>query len=77
MMVEEAGTRWGGRPLLVRVIFVLLLYLTLEGISLAGLVVLRRVRGIEFFPAATTRPGARKALDEYLVAPSNFPPKRR
>ncbi len=61
--------RGPGRPLLIRGIFILLLYLTLEGISLAGLAVLRRRRHIEYFPAATQlRPGARKALDKYLVS---------
>ncbi len=62
-------THGPARPLLVRVVFALLLYLTIEGISLAGLAILRKARGIQYFPAATKlRPGARKALDKYLVA---------
>lgn len=55
------------RKLLVRVIFVLLLYAAVEAVSRVGLTVLYRTRGIAFFPAATDLdPSARGGLDSLL-----------
>jgi hypothetical protein len=55
------------RKLLVRVIFALLLVLAVEGVSLAGLAVLRARRGLTYFPRASRlEPGALATLDSLL-----------
>ena len=55
------------RPVAVRVIFVALLYATLEIVSFAGLQLIQRRRGARYFPAASQlRPATKKALDAYL-----------
>jgi hypothetical protein len=57
------------RPkLLVRFAFALALYLVVEGLTLAGLQVLRKVRGLTYFPTGSTlAPEARTNLDAFLA----------
>lgn len=54
--------------LLVRFAFALALYLVVEGLTLAGLQVLRKVRGLSYFPMGSTlAPDARTNLDSFLA----------
>ncbi len=56
------------RKLLVRFAFAVVLYLMVEGVSLAGLQILRKVRGISYFPAASTlAPEAITNLDAFIA----------
>lgn len=56
------------RQLLVRVAFVLVVYILVEGVAFAGLKLLRKVRGFTYFPAASTlTPVAKTSLDRFLA----------
>jgi hypothetical protein len=60
------------RRLVVRLAFVLVVYLLIEGVSFAGLVLLRKTRGLRYTPdASTLRPQARASLDKFLAPGSN------
>ena len=56
------------RQLLIRSLFVLVVYAAMEVVSLAGLATLRRTRGLEYFPKGSKlTPEASAALDSFLV----------
>ena len=56
------------RQLFVRFAFALVVYLLVEGVAFAGLHVLRKARGLSYFPAASTLPrAARQNLDRFLT----------
>lgn len=56
------------RRLFVRLAFALVVYLLLEGVAFAGLQVLRKARGLSYFPdASTLAPRARANLDRFLA----------
>jgi hypothetical protein len=56
------------RQLLVRVAFVIVVYILVEGVALAGLLLLRKTRGLTYFPAASKLyPVAEKTFDRFLA----------
>lgn len=56
------------RRLFVRVAFVLVVYILVEGVAFAGLQILSKVRGLTYFPAASTLdPVAEKTFDRFLA----------
>lgn len=56
------------RRLFVRFAFAVVVYLLVEGVAFAGLLVLRKARGLSYVPAASTLPrAARRNLDRFLA----------
>lgn len=55
------------RKLYLRLVVALVIYLVAEGLSFAGLQVLRKVRGLSYSPVSTLTPKARSNLDAFLA----------
>jgi len=61
------------RKLTVRVAFVLVVYILVEGVAFAGLLLLRKARGLTYFPAASKLYPVTEKTFDYFLAPGAKP----